>query len=181
MEYNETAPACDNKLDCEKSDEGIMCSININKNEHDNSGMECTNPDIDSHYLTVPNMSGLRLPVYLESETDGQDIIEKRARHKRSHSIHHVTSSGNSTPSRKLSVVSVDRHKRNLTSISRIGALSSNFLNASISNIHRCSSAKNLFSFFSNSQRGVRVEVTSICYDQQIFDNELYLTNVTNS
>ena len=160
MEYNETELARDNKLDGEKSDEGIMCSININKNEHDNSGMECTNPDIDSHYLTVPNMSGLRLPVYLESETDGQDIIEKRARHKRSHSIHHVTSSGNSTPSRKLSVVSVDRHKRPLTSISRIGALSSNFLNASISNIHRCSSAKNLFSFFSNSQRGVRVEVT---------------------
>ena len=101
-------------------------------------------------------MLGGYLPGFHASSSDIKDEGGKRARHKRSHSVHHVKTSGEATPTRKFSVTSVDRHKPTLSSISRISALSSNLLNASISNIHRCSSAKNLFSFFSHNQRGVR-------------------------
>ena len=140
------------EIDEEDSDENGQCLVNIKTNEDTAGDMQCSDPSFDSHYLTVPNMFARRLPGFLNTEENSKESNETKIRHKRSHSIDHVTTSGNSTPSRKLSVVSVDRQKTR----SRISALSSNFLTASISNINRYSSAKNLFSFFANGQRGVR-------------------------
>ena len=140
------------EIDEEESEENDQCLVNIKTNEDNVGDMQCSDPSFVSHYLTVPNIYARRLPGFLDTEENSKESNETKIRHKRSHSIDHVTTSGNSTPSRKLSVVSVDRHKTR----SRITALSSNFLNASISNINRYSSAKNLFSFFANGQRGVR-------------------------
>ena len=140
------------EIDEEESEENDQCLIDINTNGDNVENVQCSDPIFDSHYLTVPNMFTRRLPGFLDAEENLKETNETKIRHKRSHSIDHVATSGNSTPSRKLSVVSVDRHKTK----SRIVTLSSNFLNASISNINRCSSAKNLFSFFANGQRGVR-------------------------
>ena len=140
------------QIDEEESEENDQCLIDIKSNEDNVGDMQCSDPSFDSHYLTVPNMFTWRSPGFLKAEDSSKESNETKIRHKRSHSIDHVATSGNSTPSRKLSVVSVDRHKTK----SRIVTLSSNFLNASISNINRCSSAKNLFSFFANGQRGVR-------------------------
>ena len=139
-------------IDEEESEENNQCLISIKSNEDNVGDMQSSDPSFDSHYLTVPNIYARHLPGFLNVEENSKESNENKIRHKRSHSIDHVTISGNSTPSRKLSVVSVDRHKTR----SRISALSSNFLNASISNINRYSSAKNLFSFFANGQRGVR-------------------------
>ena len=146
------------EIDEEDSDENGQCLVNIKTNEDTAGDMQCSDPNFDSHYLTVPNMFARRLPGFLNTEENSKESNETKIRHKRSHSIDHVTTSGNSTPSRKLSVVSVDRQKTR----SRISALSSNFLTASISNINRYSSAKNLFSFFANGQRGVRA-----CFDNK--------------
>ena len=137
----------------EEVEENKLCTIDIKMNEDIADDIKCSHPIIDSHYLTVPNMFARGLPAFHESNEKSTDHDRAKIRRKRSHSIDHVTTSGNSTPSRKLSVVSVDRHR----TFSRISALSSNFLNVSISNIHRCSSAKNLFSFFANNHRGVRI------------------------
>ena len=51
-------------------------------------------------------------------------------------------------------VAYIDANK--LTPIARIGALSSNFLHASMSNIHQFSSPKSIKSFFTQNHRGVR-------------------------
>ena len=157
MEHDELEMEYNPEVGQESSEETPLCSAHINTHEED---IQCTgksNSIIDDHFLQVPSMLSGYWPGFHGSSNVNIDESGKRTRHKRSHSVHHVKTSGDSTPTRKFSVASVDRHKTTLTSISRISALSSNFLNASISNIHRCSSAKNLFSFFSNSQRGVRV------------------------
>ena len=156
MELDDSKTVCNSELGGESSEETPLCSVDINTHEEDIEYTGKSNPIIDDHFLQVPSMLGVYLPGFHASSSVIKDEGGKRARHKRSHSVHHVKTSGESTPTRKFSVTSVDRHKPTLNSISRISALSSNFLNASFSNIHRCSSAKNLFSFFSHSQRGVR-------------------------
>ena len=111
---------------------------------------------IGNYFLQVPNLLGISVSTCNNSDTNAENKSILGKIRKRSHSVHNVQSSGDSTPTRKLSFGGFDANKRNLAPISRIGAVSSNFLNASISNIHRCSSARTLRSLFTHNYRGVR-------------------------
>ena len=108
---------------------------------------------LGSYYLQVPNTPGIA--GFAGSGTNIENKSLPKEKRKRSNSFQHVPNSGSSTPTRKFSLTSVGGSKSNL---SRIKGLSSNFLSASFSNIHRSSSAKSLLSFFTHNFRGVRTE-----------------------
>ena len=110
----------------------------------------------NSYLLQVPiiTIKGFQ---ELDNDIESQSLIGESK--KRSHSVSHLQTSGDSTPTRKFSSASVDTSKPTKKSFSHITTPSSNFLNTSISNIRRSSSAKTLRDFFLSHSRRVKILV----------------------
>ena len=112
----------------------------------------------------ISNSYSLQVPIItikgfqdVDNDIESQLLIGENR--KRSHSVSHLQTSGDSTPTRKFSSASVDTSKPALNSFSHITTLSSNFLNNSILNIRRSSSAKTLRDIFSPHGRRVKIFV----------------------
>ena len=110
----------------------------------------------------ISNSYSLQVPIItikgfqdVDNDIESQLLIGENR--KRSHSVSHLQTSGDSTPTRKFSSASVDTSKPTINSFSHITTLSSNFLNTSILNIRRSSSAKTLRDFFLPHGRTVKI------------------------
>ena len=157
MEYDKSTGFDSALVENTSSSEHIPLHQSSNLREESEENNENGNHSasvIGSYFLQVPNLFGISAASFSRTDTNNEHtlpiLFETR---KRSSSCHNVQTSGDSSPTRKFSLNSVNANKGNLTSISRIGALSSNFLNASISNIHRYSSTRTLRSFFHQVER----------------------------
>ena len=108
----------------------------------------------NSYLLQVPIIT---IKGFQEVDNDIESQLLIGENRKRSHSVSHLQTSGDSTPTRKFSSASVDTSKPTINSFSHITTLSSNFLNTSILNIRRSSSAKTLRDIFSPHGRRVKI------------------------
>ena len=131
--------------------------------EFDNNAVFRNNGKEDmSSSPCISNSYSLQVPIItIKGFQDVDNDIESQlligGNRKRSHSVSHLQTSGDSTPTRKFSSASVDTSKPTINSFSHITTVSSNFLNNSILNIRRSSSAKTLRDFFSPHGRRVKI------------------------
>ena len=128
-----------------------LCLNDTRPEKTETEGSNRSDPVVGSYLLDVPNLFGIDFEKLHNSETkSGIKTVRKCDSPQRRHSFN---------------VASVQKYRKHsiedankLTPIARIGALSSNFLHASMSNIHQFSSPKSIKSFFTQNHRGVRTE-----------------------
>ena len=114
-----------------------------------------SSPYISNSYLLQVPIITIKGFQDVDNDIESQLLIGENR--KRSHSVSHLQTSGDSTPTRKFSSASVDTSKPALNSFSHLTTISSNFLNNSILNIRRSSSAKTLRDIFSPHGRRVKI------------------------
>lgn len=134
--------------------EEIPLCLNDNKPDKENvDGSNHSDPVVGSYFLDVPNVFGINFDqLYKTDIKTGIKTARKCDSPQRRHSF-------NVASVQKYRKHSIDDTQK-LTPIARIGALSSNFLHASMSNLHQLSSPKSLISFFTHNGREVRAKYT---------------------